>query len=80
MCALSGENGGMSGLLAAVAATPPPYRFLFSDFPTITDTSGVLPPVKHDVEHFVETTGPPVTAQFRGLDGAKLQAAKAEFA
>jgi hypothetical protein len=44
MCALSGMNGGVSGLLAAVAATPPPYRFLFSDFPTVTDTSGVLIP------------------------------------
>jgi hypothetical protein len=32
------------------------------------------------VEHFLETTGPPVTARFRRLDAAKLQAAKAEFA
>jgi hypothetical protein len=37
MCALSGMTGCVSGLLAAVAATPPLYRFLFSDFPTVTD-------------------------------------------
>ncbi len=80
MCTLAGLTGGVSGLLAAVAATPPPYRFLFSDFPTVTNTSGVLPPVRHDVEYFLETTGPPVTARFRRLDAAKLQAAKAEFA
>jgi hypothetical protein len=72
------ETGG--GLLAAVAAAAPQYRSLFSEYPAVADTSGKLPPAKHDVEHHLPTQGPPVTSRFRRLDAAKLQAAKAEFA
>jgi hypothetical protein len=72
------ETGG--GLLAAVAAAAPQYRSLFSKYPAVADTSGKLPPAKHDVEHHLLTQGPPVMSRFRRLDAAKLQAAKAEFA
>ena len=33
----------------------------------------------HGVEHFLETSGPPVTSRFRRLDAAKLAAAKCIF-
>jgi hypothetical protein len=38
-----------------------------------------LPPVKHAVEHLIETTGRLVSAKFWRLDPEKLQASKAEF-
>ncbi len=68
------------GLLAAVAAVAPQYRSLFSEYRAVADTSGKLPPAKHDVEHHLPTQGPPVTSRFRRLDAAKLQAARTEFA
>ena len=43
--------------------------------PTATFTSGI----KHDVTHFITTTGSPVTAKARRLPPDKLLAAKAEF-
>ena len=41
--------------------------------------SQLLPPVKHDVVHHIETEGRPVTAKYRRLDSDRLAAAKAEF-
>ena len=35
---------------------------------------------KHGIEHYIETKGPPVFSRARRLDGAKLEAAKKEFA
>jgi hypothetical protein len=35
---------------------------------------------KHDVEHHLVTTGPPIASKFRRLDSEKLAAVKAEFA
>ncbi len=67
------------GLLASVQSTPSPLRSLFSEFQDVADPSGTLPPVKHGVEHVIETVGRPVTAKFRRLDPERLLAAKAEF-
>jgi hypothetical protein len=82
MCSLAGEASlAVDGsLLAAVAATSPQYCSLFSYYPAVADTSGKLPPVKHDVEHFLRTEEPLVTSRFQWLDAANLQAAKVEFA
>ena len=33
----------------------------------------------HDVQHHIKTSGPPLASRFRRLEGAKLQAARAEF-
>ncbi|KAJ8362334.1 hypothetical protein AAFF_G00379720 [Aldrovandia affinis] len=39
----------------------------------------IMPAVKHGVDHFIATTGPPVHARARRLDPQKLAVAKAEF-
>ncbi len=48
-------------------------------FPDVVNDSKRLPPVSHQVVHNIVTTGPPIAARFRHLDGEKLEAAKAEF-
>ena len=55
------------------------YEALLADFPEVVNASKRLPAVHHDVVHHIVTTGPPVSAKFRRLDGEKLAAAKAEF-
>ncbi len=67
------------GLLASVQSTPSPFRSLFSEFQDVAGPSGTLPPVKHGVEHVIQTVGQAVTAKFRRLDPERLMAAKAEF-
>jgi hypothetical protein len=49
------------------------------EFKDVVNPSKVLPPVKADVEHHIQTTGPPIASKFRRLDPDKLAAAKAEF-
>jgi hypothetical protein len=39
----------------------------------------MMPVAKHDVEHHMVTTGPPIASKFRRLDGTKLEAAREEF-
>jgi hypothetical protein len=72
-------NGGDSDLLASVQATLSSFRALFSEFLDFANPGGVLPPVRHGVEHVIETSGRPVTARFQQLDAEKLTAAKLEF-
>ena len=49
------------------------------DFPGIVNPSKQLPAAVHDVQHHIKTVGPPLASRFRRLEGAKLQAARAEF-
>ena len=56
-----------------------PYLTLLSEFPTLTQVPTPDMPVKHDVNHHIETTGPPVSARPRRLAPDRLQAAKREF-
>jgi len=63
------------GLFAAVEATPPVFRQIFSQFQDVANAEGRLPPAKHKTLHHIKTTGPPATARFRRLDAAKLAAA-----
>jgi hypothetical protein len=65
---------GMAEVIAAVA--PGPYAQLLSKFPDVVCPSGELPPVKHGVQHFIETEGRPVAAKYRRLDPVKLEAAR----
>jgi hypothetical protein len=67
------------GLFAAVEATPPAFRSIFTKFQAMANTAGGLPQVKHKTVHHIQTAGPPATRRFRRLDSAKLVAAKAEF-
>ncbi len=45
----------------------------------MVNASKRLPAVNLDVVHHIVTTGLPIAAKFRRLDGKKLAAAKAEF-
>jgi hypothetical protein len=78
--ATDGPPPSSRGLFAAVEATPPAFRQIFSQFQDVANAEGRLPPAKHKTLHHIKTTGPPATARFRRLDAAKLAAAKADFA
>ena len=51
------------------------------EFPGVVNLSKKLPPVRHSVEHVIETTcSRPIASRYRRLDPAKLEIAKREFA
>jgi hypothetical protein len=52
---------------------------LLAQFPEVVNAARSLPAVKHDVVHFIWTSGPPIASRFRRLEGAKLEAARREF-
>ena len=55
------------------------FTAILEEFQDVLNPSQLLPPVKHDVVHHIETEGRPVTAKYRRLDADRLAAAKAEF-
>ncbi|KAJ8378846.1 hypothetical protein AAFF_G00233480 [Aldrovandia affinis] len=55
------------------------FQRLLMDFPDLTTPTFSSAAVKHGVDHFIATTGPPVHARARRLDPQKLAVAKAEF-
>jgi hypothetical protein len=67
---------GNSDLLPSVQATPSFFRSLFSMFQDVANPGGVLPSVRHGVEHVIETSDCPVMTRFWQLDVDKLSAAK----
>jgi hypothetical protein len=73
---------GSAAAVPQVATCGPPSSFksLLERFPDVVNPSKKLPATSHGVCHHIVTTGPPVAAKFRRLDGEKLAAAKAEFA
>ena len=66
--------------LHAVTSHTNKYDQLLAEFPEITTPTFTQSPVKHGVEHFICTRGPPVYAQARRLPPDKLAVAKAGFA
>ena len=56
-----------------------PYLQLLSQFPELSQVTAPDTPAKHDVQHHIETTGPPVSARPRRLAPDRLKAAKREF-
>ena len=56
-----------------------PYQQLLSEFPALTQVTSPDTPVRHDVCHHIETTGPPVSARPRRLAPERLKPAKREF-
>ena len=56
-----------------------PFSSLLKSFPELTQPYSATTPVKHNVQHFIETTGPPVYAKARRLPPHRFQLAKAEF-
>jgi hypothetical protein len=67
------------GLFAAIEATSPAFRGIFSEFQSVVSAAGGLPPVKHRTVYHIQTAGPPATGRFSRLVPAKLAAAKAKF-
>ena len=56
-----------------------PFLSLLSEFPALTQACAADHPIKHDVVHYIETTGPPVSARARRLAPERLRIARAEF-
>ena len=52
---------------------------LLLEFLDVFNHSKQLPAAVHDVQHHIKTVGPPLASRFCRLEGAKLQAARAEF-
>ena len=59
--------------------TTNPYLTLLSDFPSLTQVAVSDAPVKHNISHHIETTGPPTSARPRRLAPDRLRVAKREF-
>ena len=66
--------------LHAVTSHTNKYDQLLAEFPEIITPTFTQSPVKHGVEHFICTRGPPVYARARRLPPDKLAVAKAGFA
>ncbi|XP_033224799.1 uncharacterized protein LOC117177867 [Belonocnema kinseyi] len=56
-----------------------PYSKILADFPEITSVSQCPDLVVHDVQHHIETKGPPIAERARRLSPDKLAAAKTQF-
>ena len=65
--------------LQAVSTNVEDYELLLSEFPEITVPNFSQPLVKHKVEHYIPTKGPPVFGRARRLPPDKLKLAKDEF-
>ena len=56
-----------------------PYLTLLSEFPALTHACAADRPIKHNVSHHIETTGPPVSSRTRRLAPERLRIAREEF-
>jgi hypothetical protein len=52
---------------------------LLAEFPEVVNVAKSLLAVKHNVAHFIWTSGPPIASRFQRLESAKLEAAHKEF-
>ncbi len=59
--------------------TTNPYLTLLSNLPSLTQVAVSDAPVKHNISHHIETTGPPTSARPRRLAPDRLRVAKREF-
>ena len=79
-----GQAGGGPGTAGGTAqgldsSSSSEWAALLADFPGIGAPFSAVKKTRHRVRHIIETTGRPVTARFRRLDGERLKTAKAEF-
>ena len=58
--------------------TSGPYEALLEDFPSLL-VQNFKGSTKHNIKHYIPTSGPPLHARPRRLDGDKLRVAKEEF-
>jgi hypothetical protein len=56
------------------------WKQILAEYPAVLQPFAVLFSPAHGVQHFIETTGRPVTAKFHRMDPKRLAAAKHEFA
>ena len=54
----------------------PSLQHMLDEFPSVLNTSKVLPKPTHRAEHFLVTEGCPVTAKYRRLDNNRLEVAR----
>ncbi|KAJ8394245.1 hypothetical protein AAFF_G00048280 [Aldrovandia affinis] len=78
LCYYHASSTGTSKLSSALSSADM-FQRLLMDFPDLTTPTFSSAAVKHGVDHFIATTGPPVHARARRLDPQKLAVAKAEF-
>ena len=74
-----GPSNAQAPHLSAIANSTDQYDTLLSAFPDIMTPNFTRAPVKHGVEHFIVTKGPPVHSHARRLPPDKLAATKAKF-
>lgn len=67
------------GLALLQTKTEAPWSTILQQFPSLTQPMSADMPAKHDVQHHIETTGPPVAYRARRLAPDRLQAARREF-
>ena len=72
--------------VASSSTSPPPLpnvpavvAELLLEFPDVVNPSKQLPAAVHHVQHHIKTVGLPLASRFCHLEGAKLQAARAEY-
>ena len=56
-----------------------PFEAILKDFPSVIQPFSEHLPVRHDVTHHIDTTGPPVYARPRRLAPERLKLARKEF-
>ena len=54
------------------------YQFLEAEFPEVFSVSNLRFPPKHDIVHYIETTGPPIKQRPRRLSPEKLAVLRKE--
>ena len=64
-----------------VPRPPPadPFMAILQEFPSLTSPRPKDAPIKHTVQHYIPTTGPPVHARPRRLPPERLRVARQEF-
>ena len=55
------------------------YQFLEAEFPEVFSVSNLRLPPKHDIVHYIETTGPPIKQRPRRLSPKKLAVLRKEL-
>jgi hypothetical protein len=74
-----GHVAGHAPHLSAISTIDNEYAKILADFPAVTTPTFSHATVKHGVEHYIPTEGPPVYAHARRLAPDKLALAKYEF-
>ena len=72
-------DGAIGAHRVSIANVNARFSKILDEFPTITKPEVFSATPTHDVEHFVDTSGPPIRTQVRRLSPERLAIAKKEF-